>query len=48
MGVGEPVYVASGEVHTSITDFSLKGIMHVNFTRYYNSTGTLSMGFGKQ
>ena len=48
MGVGEPVYVASGEVHTSITDFSLKGIMPVNFTRYYNSKGALSRGFGYQ
>ena len=48
MGVGEPVYVASGEVHTSITDFSLKGIMPVNFTRYYNSKGTVSRGFGYQ
>ncbi len=40
--------MASGEVYTSITDFSLKGIMPVNFTRYYNSKGTLLRGFGYQ
>ncbi len=48
LNVGKPVNVASGTVYTSITDFSLKGTMSVNFTRYYKSTGTLLRGFGFQ
>ncbi len=37
--VGKPVNAASGNVFTSQTDFTLQGIMPINFTRYYNSKG---------
>jgi RHS repeat-associated protein len=43
--VGKPVNVANGNVFISQTDFSLSGVMPINFTRYYNSKGTEAGGF---
>ncbi|MEW6600556.1 MAG: DUF6531 domain-containing protein, partial [Nitrospirota bacterium] len=43
--VGKPVNLANGNVFISQTDFSLSGVMPINFTRYYNSKGTEAGGF---
>lgn len=45
--VGKPVNVASGNVYIDKTDFILKGVMPVEFTRYYNSGAALWRGFGQ-
>jgi hypothetical protein len=47
LGVGKPVNLANGNVFKAETDFSLPGILPINFTRYYNSKGTLMRGFGQ-
>lgn len=44
--VGKPVSVASGTVYTNETDFSVKGIMPLTFTRYYDSSETMTRDFG--
>jgi RHS repeat-associated protein len=43
---GKPVSVVSGKVETTETDFSLSGIMPINFVRYYNSRNTENGKFG--
>jgi RHS repeat-associated protein len=45
--VGKPVSVASGNVYTSENDFTLKGIMPISFTRYYDSAESITRGFGQ-
>ncbi len=45
-GVGKPVSVSSGTVYASETDFSIKGIMPLTFTRYYDSAETTARDFG--
>ncbi|RJQ43130.1 MAG: hypothetical protein C4538_12520 [Nitrospiraceae bacterium] len=47
LNVGKPVNVASGNVYLSETDFTLKGVMPITFTRYYDSSENLSRGFGQ-
>ncbi|MBI5739545.1 MAG: hypothetical protein HZA16_02390 [Nitrospirae bacterium] len=48
MNPGHPVNVASGTVYTSETDFVVKGVMPITFTRYYDSAEaeTTVRGFG--
>ena len=44
--VGKPVSVSSGTVYASETDFSIKGIMPLTLTRYYDSAETKTRDFG--
>jgi len=41
LGVGKPVNVANGNVYTSETDFTIPGLIPINFTRYINNMDTL-------
>lgn len=45
--VGKPVNLSNGNVFVSQNDFTLPGIMPINFTRYYNSKETITRGFGQ-
>jgi len=45
--VGKPVSLSSGNVYLSDTDFALKGIVPITFTRYYDSAELNRRGFGQ-
>jgi RHS repeat-associated protein len=45
--VGKPVNVASGRTTLRKTDFSVKGVTTIDFTRYYSSRANVAGGFGQ-
>ncbi|MBI5409064.1 MAG: RHS repeat protein, partial [Nitrospirae bacterium] len=47
LNVGKPVNAASGNVYTSETDFTLKGLTPITFTRHYDGSESTMRDFGQ-